>query len=86
MIEPLDNLKKLKGPNAITNAFISVSEHLFELVGHLIEEMFKFLTQLGVVAKEQGYKLSKIDIKIPSVKFAPMQLFMFSIPLPMRVA
>jgi hypothetical protein len=45
--------------------------------------MFKFLTQLGVVAKEQGYKLSKIDIKIPSVKFAPVQLFMFSIPLPM---
>lgn len=85
MIESLDNVYKEieKGPNAILNAFISVSERLLELVGHLTEEMFKFLTQLGVVAKEQGYKLSKIDVKIPSVKFAPVQLFLFSIPLPM---
>lgn len=85
MIESLDNLYEeiKKGPNAILNAFISLSERLLDLVGQLTEEMFKFLTQLGVVAKKQGYELSNIDIKIPSVKFALVQLFMFSIPLPM---
>ena len=53
-----------------------------DLVENLTEQMFKFLTQFGSIAKAKGYQVSKIDIKIPSVKFEPVPLFTFSVPLP----
>jgi hypothetical protein len=84
MIGSLDELKAAfkKGETAIIKAFTSLAENFLDLVENLMEQMFKFLTQFGSIAKSKGFQLSKIDIRIPSVKFEPVMLFMVSIPLP----
>ena len=87
MLESLDELGKLSKLgkdviegvlNKMLDAFISLSAHFLDLVENLSEEMFKLLTQFGPVAKAKGYQVSKIDIKIPSVKFEPVPLFTVS--------
>jgi hypothetical protein len=84
MIGSLDELKAAfkKGETAIIKAFTSLAENFLDLIENLMEQMFKFLTQFGSIAKSKGFQLSKIDIRIPSVKFEPVMLFMVSIPLP----
>jgi molecular chaperone GrpE (heat shock protein) len=84
MIGTLDAFKEAlkKGENAIINAFTSLAERFLDLIENLMEQMFKFLTQFGSIAKSKGFQLSKIDIRIPSVKFESVILFMVSIPLP----
>ncbi len=84
MIGSLNELKAAfkKGETAIIKAFTSLAENFLDLIENLMEQMFKFLTQFGSIAKSKGFQLSKIDIKIPSIKFEPVMLFMVSIPLP----
>jgi hypothetical protein len=84
MVGSLDELKAAlkKGETAIIKAFTSLAENFLDLIENLMEQMFKFLTQFGSIAKSKGFQLSKIDIRIPSVKFEPVMLFMVSIPLP----
>jgi hypothetical protein len=88
MLESLDELVKFGGEavqkvfDKILNGFISLAARFLDLIGKLTEGMFKFLTDFGTIAQTKGYKVSKIDIKIPSVKFEPVPLFGFSVPLP----
>jgi hypothetical protein len=84
MVGSLDELKAAlkKGETAIIKAFTSLAENFLDLIENIMEQMLKFLTQFGSIAKSKGFNLSKIDIKIPSVKFEPVILFMVSIPLP----
>jgi hypothetical protein len=88
MLESLDTLGKLseglieKVSNKILDTFISISTHFLDLVENLTGQMFKFLMRFGSLAKEKGYKVSKIDIKFPSIKFETVPLFTFNIPLP----
>jgi hypothetical protein len=59
-----------------------VSVPFLDLISNITEQMFKFLTQFGSVAKAKGYDISKIDIKISSVRFEPVSLFGVSVPIP----
>ena len=36
-----------------------------------MEQMFKFLTQFGIIAEKEDFQISKIDIRLPSIKFEP---------------
>ncbi len=87
MLESLDKLSNIggkiikEGVDKVLSTFISLSANFLDLVQTLTVQMFKFLTQLGSIAKAKGFTISKIDVKIPSVKFEPVPVFGFSIPL-----
>ena len=84
LLESLDELKDSlrKSGDAIVNAFASFSERFLDLMQNLMEQMFKFLTQFGIIAEKKGFQISKIDIRLPSIKFEPVTLFLVSIPFP----
>jgi hypothetical protein len=76
-------------PEKIKEGLKNVIEFLHDLVRkfkdlivNIVGEMFKFLTTLGLLAKEAGYGLTKIDVEIPSIKTQAASFFGFSIPIP----
>ena len=48
----------------------------------LIERMFKFLTHIRSMAKTEGYAISKVEIKIPSIRCEFVNIFFGTIPIP----
>jgi hypothetical protein len=84
IIDLLDKIEDVlkKGSDAIINAFISLSDYFVEFMVTLTEQMFKFLTKFGSIAAAEDYKISNIEIKIPSLKFEYVSMFSVSIPLP----
>ena len=45
--------------------------------------MLDFLSRFRVIVKEKGYSVSKIEIKIPSIKFEFKNIFgLIPVPLP----
>ena len=48
----------------------------------LTEQLFKFLTSFGSIAAAEGYYISSIEIKVPTLKFEYVSMFQVSIPLP----
>lgn len=81
LLGDFENILK-QGPEAIINAFSSISDHFVQFMVTLTEQMFKFLTKFSSVADSGGYAISNIQIKIPSLKFEYVNMFQVSIPLP----
>jgi hypothetical protein len=44
--------------------------------------MFKFLAHVGSLANKKGFRVSKIEVKIPSVKFETVSLVNFNLSIP----
>jgi hypothetical protein len=84
IISFLDNIGDTlrRGKQAIINAFMSVSDYFVEFLVTLTEQMFKFLTKFRSIASSEGYSISNIQIKIPSLRFEYVSMFEISIPLP----
>jgi len=53
-----------------------------ELVQNLTEEMFRFLVKFNSIAHSKGFELSKMELKIPSVKFESLNIMGVTIPFP----
>lgn len=84
IINFLDNIGDTlsEGRQAIINAFMSVSDYFVEFLVTLTEQMFKFLTKFRYIASSEGYSVSNIQIKIPSLRFEYVNMFQVNIPLP----
>ena len=84
IIDLLDKIEDVldKGADAIINAFITLSDYFVEFMLTLTEQMFKFLAKFGSIAADEGYSISSIEIKIPSLRFEYFTMFQVSIPLP----
>jgi len=83
----LESLKTLKdaiteGKEKILQVFKDISEKFQDFIINLIEQMFKFLGRFGSMAEEKGFAISKIDVKIPSIKFDFVNFGLISIPIP----
>ncbi|HEY7082371.1 MAG TPA: hypothetical protein VH500_21995 [Nitrososphaeraceae archaeon] len=72
----------MKTPEEIINAFSSISDHFIQFMVTLPAHMFKILAKISSIAESEGYKISNIEIKIPSLKFEYVTMFEVSIPLP----
>lgn len=68
--------------NIILKELNSISKKLHEFISKLIDRMFDFLTKFGSLAKSKGFPVSKIEIKIPTIKLEFLGVFGFSIPIP----
>ena len=84
IIDLLDKIEDVlnKWPDATINAFITLSDYFVEFMVTLTEQLFKFLAKFGSVAADEGYSISNIEIKIPSLKFEYVNMFQVSIPVP----
>src|SRR5919106_98864 len=80
----LDKLEDVlrKGAEAVITAFISLSDYFVEFMVTLTEQLFKFLTRFSSIAAAEGYNISSIEIKAPTLKFEYVSMFQVSIPLP----
>jgi hypothetical protein len=78
--EGVAGASKLK--NKIIEGLKAASNKFQSLISKLIEKMFGFLSQFGELAKSKGFPVSKVELKVPTIKFEYTSIFGFSIPLP----
>ena len=66
--------------NKITEIFEKISEKFHKLIEILLRKMFEFLNRFSSIAKTHGYGVTKIQVKLPSIRLKPHGLFPIPIP------
>ena len=64
----------------ITEIFEKISEKFHNMIEILLQKMFEFLSRFSSIAKDHGYGVTKIQVKLPSIKLEPHGLFPIPIP------
>jgi hypothetical protein len=81
MFSNFANMAK-KGIEGIIDTFASLSDYFAEFALTLMKQMFMLLRKVKSLVASEGYAISNIEVKIPSLKFEYVNMFQVSIPLP----
>lgn len=69
-----------KAKDKITEVFEKISDKFHRMIEILLQKMFEFLNEFSKIAGTHGYGVTKIQVKLPSIRLEPHGLFPIPIP------
>ncbi|MBS3921957.1 MAG: hypothetical protein KGZ37_02255 [Nitrosarchaeum sp.] len=82
LVELEESLSKGLGEakNKITEVFEKISDKFHTMIEILLQKMFEFLNRFSELAQTHGFGVTKIQVKLPSIKLEVQGLFPIPIP------